>query len=312
MHKLVLAVAGAIALAVAACGGDGSSGEATSSRPSTTTAAEEEIQLSSALGIALLSDGRLVIADGDAGRVVQADLDNGRLSSFPSEGLVAPTGIDVAPDGTVYVADRHAAAVFRIEDGVVTRLAEYGEPLDVAVDSQGTVFVTGRANTVVEVDPETGESTNYAGTGGDASSGNGGPALEASIASPHGIAVTPDDDVVVAELTSVRRIDRATNGIRAIAGTTERRLCGEQGRPLEVCLTALRVAFAPNGDFYVADPENSRLWHISGGRARALDLGFPPFDVVVESPTTVVVADNEGRRIVRYDVSSGAADPVVE
>src|SRR5687767_3812865 len=198
MYKLELAVAGAIALAAAACGGDGSSGEATSSRPSTTTAAEEEVQLSSALGIALLSDGHLLIADGDAGRVVQADLDNGRLSSFPSEGLVAPTGIDVALDGTVYVADRHAPAVFRIEDGVVTRLVEYGEPLDVAVDSEGTVFVTGRANTVVEVDPEAGESTNHAGTGRDASSGNGGPALEASIASPHGIAVTPDDDVVVA------------------------------------------------------------------------------------------------------------------
>jgi sugar lactone lactonase YvrE len=265
-----------------------------------------------ALGIALLSEGRLLIADGDAGRVVEADLENGRLSSFPSEGLVAPTGIDVAPNGTVYVADRHARAVFRIEDGAVAPLAEYGEPLDVAVDSKGKVFVTGRANTVVEVDPETGESTHYAGTGGAASSGNGGPALEASIASPHGIAVTPDDEVVVAELTSVRRIDRATNAIHAIAGTRERRLCNERGRPLDVCMTALRVAFAPNGDFYVADPENLRLWRISGGRARALDLGFPPFDVVVESPTTVIVADNAGRRIVRYDVSSGTADPVVE
>ena len=73
--------------------------------------------------------------------------------------------------------------------------------------------------------------------------------------------------------------------------------------------------YEPHGyrlNTYVADPENSRLWHISGGRARALDLGFPPFDVVVESPTTVIVADNEGRRIVRYDLSSGVADPVVE
>ena len=82
MHKLALAVAGAIAFGAAACGGDGSSGEATSSRRSTTTAAEEEIRLSSVLGIALLPDGELLIADGDAGRVVQVDLDNGRLSSF--------------------------------------------------------------------------------------------------------------------------------------------------------------------------------------------------------------------------------------
>jgi DNA-binding beta-propeller fold protein YncE len=211
----------------------------------------------------------------------------------------------------VYVADRHAGAVFRIADGAVTRLAEYGEPLDVAVDSRGTVFVTGRENTVVEIDPESGETTPYAGTGEDASAGDGGPALEASLAAPHGVAVSPDDEVVVAELASVRRID-GTGAIAALAGTGERRLCAEAGRADRVCLTAIRVAFAPNGDFYVADPENSRLWQVSGEQARALDLGFPPIDVAVESPTTVLVADNEGRRVVRYDISDGEAVPVVE
>ena len=309
MRKISRAVVGVAALALSACGGDGDTGEAT---PSTTAPAAEEIRLSSTLGIALLPNGTLLIADGDAGRVVQADLDSGQLAEFPSDGLVAPTGIDVALDGTVYVADRHARTVFRIADGAVTRLAEYGEPLDVAVDSRGTVFVAGRENTVVEVDPETGESTPYAGTGEDASSGNGGPALEASISSPHGVAVSPEDDVVVAELASARRIDRATGEIEAILGTGERELCAEHGPPLEVCLTALRVAFAPNGDFYVADPENSRLWHVTGGRARAHDLGFPPFDVVVESATSILVADNEGRRVVRYDVPGGAVTTVVE
>jgi streptogramin lyase len=310
MGKVSLAVAGAIALGASACGGDGSSGRATSSQPSATVPVEE-IELSSALGIALLPDGRLLIADGDAGRVVRADVDSGRLSTFPSKGLVAPTGIDVAPDGTVYVADRHAAAVFRIADGSVTRLAEYGEPLDVAVDSRGTLFVTGRGNTIVEIDPETGDTTPYAGTGEDASAGDGGPALEASLAAPHGVAVTPDDRVVVAELASVRRIDRR-GVIDTIAGTGERELCAEEGPAERVCLTAIRIAFARNGDFYVADPENSRLWHVSRGRARAVDLGFPPLDVAVESPTTILIADNAGRRIVRYDVSSGETVPVVE
>ena len=305
-----LIVAVTIVFAAAACGGDGATGEVTSSQEAP-SAAVEEIQLSSALGIALLPDGRLLIADGGAGRVVRADLDSGRLSTFPSEGLVAPTGVDVATDGTVYVADRHAGAVFRIADGAVTRLAEYGEPLDVAVDSRGTVFVTGRENTVVEIDPETGSSTPFAGTGEEASAGNGGPAIEASLAAPHGVALTPDDQVVVAELASVRRID-PTGVIHAIAGTGKRRLCAEEGPADRVCLAAIRVAFAPNGDFYVADPENSRLWHVSGNLARALDLGFPPLDVAVESPTTVLVADNESRRIVRYDVSSGAAVPIVE
>jgi hypothetical protein len=270
------------------------------------------IRLSSALGIALHPDGGLLIADGNSRRVVRADLGTGRLTAFASAGLVAPTGLAVARDGTVYVADRHAPAVFRVRNGTVSRFAEYGEALDVALDSQGNLFVTGRANTIVRVDPGTGTATRYAGTGEEGSTGNGGPALEARLAAPHGIAVDSNDNVVVAELMSVRRIERATGVIDAIAGTgTARRLCGEQGPPRQMCLTALRVAFEPDGDFYVADPENSRLWRVAGGEARALDLGFPPFDVEVESATTVLVADNLNRRVVRYDVSTGAVTRVV-
>jgi sugar lactone lactonase YvrE len=78
-----------------------------------------------------------------------------------------------------------------------------------------------------------------------------------------------------------------------------------------MCMTAIRIAFEPDGDFYVADPENSRLWRVAGGEARAFDLGFAPFDVVVESTTTVLVADSLNRRVVRYNVSTGAITKVV-
>jgi DNA-binding beta-propeller fold protein YncE len=267
------------------------------------------IRLASVLGIALHPDGSLLVADGAASRIVRLDLASGRLTRLAAPGLSAPTGIDVARDGTVYVADRHARAVFRIRAGTTTRFAEYPEPLDVAVDAAGEVFVTGRGNTVLRIAPATG-SSRYAGTGADASAGDGGPALEASLASPHGIAVDPNGDVVVAELASVRRIERATNVIRTIAGSGERRLCRERGRAREVCLTAIRVAFAPDGDLWVADPENSRLWQVADGEAVAHDLGFPPLDVAVLSPAAVLVADDANRRVRRFDVATGAVTTV--
>jgi sugar lactone lactonase YvrE len=269
------------------------------------------IRLRSVLAIELHPDGGLLIADGDSGRVVRADLGSGRLTPFASAGFVAPTGLAVARDGTVYVADRNAGAVFRVRNGAVSRFATFGDPLDVAVDSQANVFVTGRVNTVLRVDAVTGAATRYAGTGDEGSAGNGGPALAAHLWSPHGIAVDPGDNVVIAEVTSVRRIDRATNVIDAIAGTGARTLCGERGPPRQVCLTALRVTFEPDGDFWVTDPENARVWRVAGGEARAFDLGFSPFDVVVESESTVLVADNVNRRVVRYDVSTGAITRVV-
>jgi hypothetical protein len=171
------------------------------------------------------------------------------------------------------------------------------------------VFVTGRGNTVVRIAPATG-SSRYAGTGAEASAGDGGPALEASLASPHGIAVEPGGDVVVAEVAGVRRIERSSNVIRTIAGSGERRLCRERGRAREICLTAIRIAFGPDGDLWVADPENSRLWQVAEGEAVAHDLGFPPLDVAVLSPAVVLVADDANRRVRRFDVATGAVTTV--
>ena len=273
------------------------------------TAAASRIRLASVLGIAVHPNGNLLIADGDAGRIVRADLATGRLSVFASRGLSAPTGMDVTRDGTVYVADRHAPAVFRIRNGAVTRFAEYREPLDVAVDTQGVLFVTGRAHTVVRVDPD-GTAARYAGTGRQGASGDGGPALAATFDAPHGVAVDPNGNVAVAEVGSVRRIDRPTNVLERIVGTGARQPCGEQGPPLRICLSALRVGFAPNGTMWIADPENRRLWRVAGGAARAYALGFSPFDVVARSATTVLVADNENRRVLRFDTSTGRVTTV--
>jgi streptogramin lyase len=273
--------------------------------------ASRPIRLESVLGIALHPDGRLLIADGDGRRVVRADLRTGRLTPFASAGLVAPTGLAVGRDGTVYVADRNARAVFRVRGGAVSRLVEYEDPLSVAVDSQGQLFVTGRVNTVVRVDPASGAATRYAGTGAEGTTGNGGPALSATLFAPHGIAVDPNDNVVVAEVTGVRRIDRSTSVIDVVAGNGARALCGERGRAREVCLTALRIAFEPDGDLWIADPENRRLWRVAGGEAQAYDVGFAPFDVLVESAATLLVADNENRRVLRFDTTTGAVTRVV-
>ena len=261
-------------------------------------------------GLAFHPDGGLVIADGDAKRVVRADVATGRLFAIASTGFAGPTGVAVASDGTIYVADGIGEGVFRIANGAVTQVAQYRQPLHVTVDRDGNTYFTGRENTVVRLD-RSGAATRIAGTGEAGSTGDGGPALAARLATPHGIAVDPTGNVVIAEDATVRRIDRVRNVIEGIAGNGTRSNCGARGRALQVCLSALRVSYEPDGDFWISDPDNDRLWRVSNGDAQAFELRFSPFDVVAESPTTVLVADSENRRVMRLDAATGVATQVI-
>jgi len=69
-------------------------------------------------------------------------------SARPSDVMVKPYGVAVAPDGRVYVADTAARRVFAfdVESRAVSFIGENGDgrltkPVGVAVDAQGTIFV---------------------------------------------------------------------------------------------------------------------------------------------------------------------------
>ncbi|MGM1065353.1 SMP-30/gluconolactonase/LRE family protein [Saccharothrix sp. Mg75] len=85
-------------------------------------------------GMVLLPDGRLVVAETLAFGLTAFDVaDDGTLSGRTTwadlrEHGVAPDGIAVDDEGGVWVAPALQAAAFRVEDGVVTRRVETGQP----------------------------------------------------------------------------------------------------------------------------------------------------------------------------------------
>lgn len=99
---------------------------------------------------------KLYVADTGNSRIVITDLDT-KEKTFMGEGILsAPSGIFVKSDGTVYVADGTAKAVFILgADGSVLKKIErpensplFGsksvfEPKNVAVTSQNNIFVVG-------------------------------------------------------------------------------------------------------------------------------------------------------------------------
>jgi sugar lactone lactonase YvrE len=123
-------------------------------------------------GLALSSDGELFVADTGNHRIrrVQADgtvstlagSERGFLDGPGSTARFAsPEGLGVDEDGNLYVADRGNRCIRRVEaDGTVTTLAgppgvggdatasaAFADPLDVAVDADGRIFVSDGGDT---------------------------------------------------------------------------------------------------------------------------------------------------------------------
>jgi len=85
-------------------------------------------------------------------------------------------------------------------DGGLAVNAQLSEPFDIAVDTNGDVFIADRlANRIRKVSAKTGIISTIAGNGSSEYSGDGGPATKAGIYLPAGIALGPDGSIYVSQ-----------------------------------------------------------------------------------------------------------------
>ena len=196
-------------------------------------------------------------------------------------GFQSPIGVAVDAEGAVYVADRDAAQVRRIDPttGTIDIVGGTGSPdgpvgdggpateatmrpRSVAVDADGNVFVADELHhTVRRIDAVTGMVTTVAGSGTDGSSGDGGPATEADV-SPAGIAVDPDGALYIVERVGrVRHVDPWTGRIRTLAGDGTAGFAGDGGPATQATFdTPDAIAVDPrNGNVYISDLRNFRI-----------------------------------------------------
>jgi hypothetical protein len=106
-------------------------------------------------------------------------------------------------------------------DGGPATAAELNEPYEVRFDSAGNVLFVEMQNQLVrKVDRQTGKISTVAGTGKKGFGGDGGPAKEATLDGPKGIAIGPDNNIYVADTENnvIRRIDANSGIISTIAG----------------------------------------------------------------------------------------------
>ncbi|MBK35014.1 MAG: hypothetical protein CME26_05720 [Gemmatimonadetes bacterium] len=209
-------------------------------------------------------------------------------------------------------------------DGGPATEADLQLPRAVAIDSTGTIYVADSGNNRLRVVDPTGTITLFAGTGsggGAGSDGTDGPALDAPIANPLGLALLPDGSVLVSEFGNqkVRRIEsEGSRIIRNFAGRGVAAFGGDGGpATLANLQSPAGITIDTVGNVYIAEQFNFRVRRVdtdglintiagSFGVGFSGD-GFPataasldqPTGVAIDTAGAVYVADQANHRIRR-------------
>ncbi len=135
-------------------------------------------------------------------------------------------------------------------------------PRSIDFDAQGNLWlVTREGNQVLKFDLKAGKISLIAGNGKKGFTGNGGPAKEATLSGPKGLAIAPNGNVYLAdtESHSVRMIDARTGKLELIAGTGEKG-DGPDGDPLQCKMARLHGIFVDkDGAVFIGDSEAHRV-----------------------------------------------------
>ena len=127
--------------------------------------------------------------------------------------LGQPEGLAVDSAGNLYVADSLCNVVWKVSHpgampvevaGGSATSVSLSQPRGVAVDYDGNLFITDSGNNVVrELSAGTRTINTIAGTGTPGLSGDGGPARQAELKSPWGIAVGSDGTIYVGDQVTI-------------------------------------------------------------------------------------------------------------
>jgi hypothetical protein len=199
-----------------------------------------------------------------------------------------PIGVAIDRDGNVLIADALYHRIRRVTpDGTITTIAGNGYPefagdggpataaslqypTGVALDHDGSVFIADAANhRIRRIDPD-GTITTVAGTGGAGFAGDGGPATEAKLHKPTGVAVSHKGELFIA--------DEYNHRIRRV---------GPHGRISTV---------AGASDIPVYDGYWPGAYGGDGGPATEAFLNFPT-EVLLDGEQNLLIADSSNRRV---------------
>jgi uncharacterized protein (TIGR03437 family) len=319
-------------------------------------------------GVAVDGSGNLFIADLYNARIRRVSADGiittvagNAISGLSGDGGLAtsaslnyPIGVAVDASGNLFIADANNNRIRKVSaSGIITTVAGSGPvngngflnnnfsgdggpatsallntPSAVVVDASGDLFIADSGNLRIRKVSVNGVITTIAGNGIPGFSGDGGPAISASLSLdlPSGLAVDGSGSVFITDFGNqrIRRVS-ASGIITTVAGNgatggsgflTSGGYSGDGGPATSASLSnPSGVAVDASGNLFIADYANSRIRKVSaigiittvagngiaglsgdGGPAAAAEL-FCPENLAVDASGNLFIADTFNSRI---------------
>jgi uncharacterized protein (TIGR03437 family) len=198
------------------------------------------------------------------GNVYLSDSDNHRVRKIAANGIVTTiAGTGLAGFGG---------------DGGPATAAQLDTPYGLAVDLAGAVYVADYLNNRVRRIGPDGVISTFAGSGGNASSGDGGPAPSAHLLGPRNVAVDAAGNLYISEF-GANRVRKVTldGNIQTFAGTG---IAGNGSDGMPAAITQLSqptgLAVDRTGVLYIADSGNGLVRKVLSDGLMSIVLGAAP------------------------------------
>lgn len=256
-------------------------------------------QLGNTQQIAFDGRGNLLIADASSSRIRKIT-PTGVISTIAGNGTVGysgdggaateaslayPFGVAIDSSGRIYIADSSNYVIRLVDsagiihtvagnhtsgfsgDGGPATSAQIQDPNRVIADDNGNFYIADSRNYRVRKVDANGIITTYAGNGTYGTSGNGGPATEASLGNCNGLSLG-GGKLYIATGGNIWAVDQSTQIINLVAGsdTGDSGFRGDGGPALSALFAPSDVSFETTGQLLIADAGNSRIRSIDSNQ----------------------------------------------
>ncbi len=272
--------------------------------------------------------------------------DGGEQGAALEVNIGEPFGVELGPDGALYICEVRNHRVRRLDlragklttvagngqlgydgDGGSATAARLNEPYEVRFDRAGNLLVVEMRNHIVRrVATKTGVITTLAGSGQAGFAGDGGPATQARLNTPHSIALDAEDNLFIADIGNhrIRRVAAKTGLITTIAGNGEKQPPRDGATGLDKPLLGPRALCIDRGTLWIALREGHSVWrmdlesgifrHVAGsgkqgftgdGGAAKEGTFDGPKGIAIGPDGNVYVMDTENHAVRKIDLATG-------